>query len=197
MVWLSQHIANKLEHNIQHLINSRRQLHIQNQCNRHLLKLKHNNIRIYANDSAGNINTAIAYFTIDNTAPTSTIVSPTARYYNSNFTVNATITDSSPILSVQYRYENSTINSSWFGLANTSLTNWNTTFNISSIADGNYTFRVNATDIYSNSNTTTALDIAVDKTKPTLQIILPANATYPSTSRALETIANEPISQWT
>lgn len=67
--------------------------------------------------------------------------------------INVTANDSgSTVANVTFRYENSTSNGSWTNMTNLNGLLWNGTFNTSSIADGNYNIRINATDAQTDSN---------------------------------------------
>lgn len=105
----------------------------------------------------------------DTTNPDITINTPSASSWNkADFIVNATVTDASTLSAVEYRYENSTANGTWTAMSNPSGNYWNATFNISSVGDGNYTFRINATDAGGNSNSTETVFTYVDDTNPTI-----------------------------
>ena len=120
---------------------------------------------INCTDVNGTVNSSSRTITIDTTSPGVVITSPAASSWHvSNFVINVTATANT----VKYRYENSTANSSWTNLSNTTLTAWNVTFNVSAVADGNYTIRINATDDIGNSNTTVTRLLYVDDTNPSI-----------------------------
>jgi PGF-pre-PGF domain-containing protein len=115
-------------------------------------------------DVNGTNQSNIQTLTIDTSNPTITIDYPAADgWYNADFTVNVTATANT----VKYRYENSSENSSWISLENLTASAWNVTFN-SSIGDGNFTIRINATDEAGNDNTTETVFIWLDTTNPTI-----------------------------
>ncbi len=127
-------------------------------------------IKIFANDTAGNMNNSVNItFFVDLNNPNVTINSPASnRYYNSNFVINATVADAQTITSVQYRFENSSTNGAYTALSQRG-DYWNVTFDASSVSNGNYTFRINATDASNNQNTSvTVTNVAIDTINPTL-----------------------------
>jgi len=91
--------------------------------------------------------------TADTTQPSTTINSPSASTYTSNFVINATATDGVELSTVQYRWESLTQNGSWVNLTNSASNFWTGTFSVSTLSNGDYTFRINATDASGNSNT--------------------------------------------
>ncbi len=120
----------------------------------------------------------------DTTNPSVTINSPSStHYYNASFVINATVTDDVAVNTVQYRYENSTTNGTYTAMSQ-SGSYWNATFDVTSVSNGNYTFRINATDTSNNQNTTvTVTNIALDTINPQLTITLPINNSNHSTSK--------------
>lgn len=120
---------------------------------------------INCTDANGTIASSSRILTI-NTTISVTINSPSANsWHNSDFTINATISGNPT--SVNYRWENSTANGTWTAMSNTTATLWNATFNISSVADGNYTIRINATSA-SATNSSETVFVYVDDTNPTI-----------------------------
>ncbi|MBI4139944.1 hypothetical protein HY483_03200, partial [Candidatus Woesearchaeota archaeon] len=137
------------------------------------------NWSVLAYDKAGNSNQSVAYnfsTETDITAPTVSITNPsTGSGITANFLINTTITDSFTVTSVQYRYENTTSNSSW-NIMTQNGNFWTATFNITQSGDGNFTIRINATDDSTNSNTTvTTTSIIIDTVNPTITLNSPAN----------------------
>ncbi len=128
-----------------------------------------NTIRIYANDTANNVNSSSVNFTIqlDNVAPNVTIVSPLNITYNaSSFPLNFTITiDENG--SAMYTLDDGVNNITMSG--NESQI-WGTSFNASnaSLDDGNYIFRAIANDTAGNFNRTQNVTFSVDTTAPNL-----------------------------
>ncbi len=132
------------------------------------------NITVNATNSTGAVvsNATITGVTIDNTAPTVSVVSPvTSTWYDENFTVSVNVTETNDISSVSYRVLNSTGSNvtGWKSLTlNSSL--YNGTFDIISQDDAaNYTFEFNATDNFGNSNSTVNLSgVHIDDTNPAI-----------------------------
>ena len=99
-------------------------------------------------------------------APSVTFYAPAAGWKKTNFTVNASASDNTGVQNVSYRLENATFASSWFALQQAEGF-WTADHDITAVADGNYTLRINATDPTGNSNATvTAGIIAIDDTLP-------------------------------
>jgi len=126
------------------------------------------------NDSQVESNTTFNVTVIENTSPTVTINLPANAWYNADFEVNATVSDAgSGVSTVQYRWENASPNGAWTDMAHQGGNYWNATFDVTSMADGNYTIRINATDNAANSNTTvntTGYLIGIDNTAPALTV---------------------------
>ncbi|MEK6978367.1 MAG: Ig-like domain-containing protein, partial [Candidatus Hydrothermarchaeota archaeon] len=137
-------------------------------------------VRIFANDSLGNMNSsAVQYFTVsvDTTPPTVTVTSPTnATYASTNTSLNVSANEAISVW--QYSLN---------GAANVSFTP-NTTL---TAAEGANTIAVTANDTSGNRNTTTVY-FTVDTTPPTVQITSPTNTTYASTSVWANVTLNEP-----
>ena len=116
--------------------------------------------------------------TIDNTPPQVNITYPQNNsVWRQNVTFNITINDEHPDYSTyKYNLSNSTWNSGWLTLQNTSLTDWFTTLNTSLYKDGAYKFEVIANDIRDNSNNTESITVKFDNTNPE---VTPYPTTYP------------------
>ncbi len=123
--------------------------------------------------SSGNITSFSRYAPFGNLLAGSIIIHSPANTSNhtSNFLINATAENAS---FVSYRYENSTTNSSWISMSNPTGDFWNATFNISSVADGRYTLRINASD-GAVDNTTATITFNIDTTAPLVYI---ANSSF-------------------
>ncbi len=114
----------------------------------------------------------------DTIAPRVAINAPTAGLsINSSTLLNATITDIGSFIdnsSIYWRYENSTTNSTWYQMSNNTKINVSTvdfgfTINTTLIADGNYTLRINASDLAVAPNANTSITVAglvFDYTQP-------------------------------
>jgi hypothetical protein len=86
----------------------------------------------------------------DTNAPNIALLTPeNASWNNANFILKADITDATGINDslVFYRFEELTPNGTWTSMSNTTETEFNTTIDISSFTDGEYTLRFNTTDI--------------------------------------------------
>ena len=113
-----------------------------------------------------------------NMAPQITINNPANNtLQNPNILVNATIFSNTSLIKVaNFRYENSTYNSSWFAMTeNDSINNlWYYSFNATNLVDGNYTIRVHANNSLGTSNES-AVTIILDRSPPIVNIV----STYP------------------
>jgi len=118
----------------------------------------------------------------DTEAPTISVSIPaTGTWYKSSFTITANVTDATGVNSLNgtwYRVENQSAGAIYAILNWTQMTNstfnstsdvYTATFTISSIPDGNYSFRFNASDLSARVNTTINVsNIFIDDTPPTL-----------------------------
>jgi hypothetical protein len=138
-------------------------------------------IRVNATDTALTPNNGTANVTgyligIDTSPPTIVINTPTPGWYSTNITVNATVTDAGSgvnVSNVRFKWDGT-----WQAMSRIAGTDfWNATFDITGVAEGNYTIRVNATDNVTNANSSTVTDVAIDKTKPTFAITTTTNYT--------------------
>jgi len=135
------------------------------------------NVKCYYNDTNSDTADANRTITIDTAQPTGSITTPSNNsWHNANFLINASVTGTPA--TVQYRYENSTTNGSWTSMTNPSGNYWNATFDISAVANGNYTIRINATDAVGNSNTTLNVFIWVDTTSPSITFSCSPTSVY-------------------
>jgi len=106
----------------------------------------------------------------DDIPPEITINTPTPGFwYIGNITVNATVTDVyTGVKDVQFRWENNTANGPWVTMNRVAGTDYyEATFDITTVADGTYMIRVNATDNATNEATNVTSNISVDNTSPT------------------------------
>jgi len=105
----------------------------------------------------------------DDIPPEITINTPTPGWYIGNITVNATVTDVyTGVKDVQFRWENNTANGPWVTMNRVAGTDYyEATFDITTVADGTYMIRVNATDNATNEATNVTSNIGVDNTSPT------------------------------
>ncbi len=137
-----------------------------------------NNITVWANDSVGNINATVRYWTRDTDAPDITIDTPANQSYSQIFVwANVTLDQATDWCGYSMN-----------GTANVSMSNDSITHYFANISAGegqqNITFWCN--DTLGNMNVTSVVLFRFDVTFPTdLSIVLPVNITYPSTSRTL------------
>ncbi|MDI6889065.1 MAG: DNRLRE domain-containing protein [Methanocellales archaeon] len=113
---------------------------------------------------------------VDTIPPNVTINTPTLGWYSANFTVNATATDNVGVNTVRFRWENISAQGIWQPMIRQAGTDyWTATFDISTVADGNYTIRVNATDNSTNEGTQTVAEIGIDTTPPIIANLQPTD----------------------
>jgi len=100
------------------------------------------NVKVYANDTYNNINSAIVYFSVDTSAPTVTIISPENKTYNiqNNIQLNYTATDNVAVDKCWYAFNGGT-NTSLPGCSNST---------ISVGTDGSYPLHIYANDTGGN-----------------------------------------------
>ncbi|NOR48498.1 MAG: PGF-pre-PGF domain-containing protein [Methanosarcinaceae archaeon] len=123
------------------------------------------NVTVYANDSAGNLNSSIVYFLIDTISPIATFVSPTPAD-NSNLSqnyidINVTVTEDNLKNVTTYIYNGTGLVTS---IVNASLPYYN---NITGLADGTHYINATAYDFAGHSNFTETRTILLDTTSPT------------------------------
>ncbi len=129
-------------------------------------------------DLASNTNSTGSYrYIVDTTVPALSVVSPANKTYANTpyLLVNVSGTDVNYNITVFQLFNSS-------GLLNTTNVTSNTT-NFTNLADGNYTFIVNVTDLAGNRNTTGNYTYVVDTTTPLVsyQGTTPANSSFVST----------------
>jgi len=151
-----------------------------------------NTILVYANDSAGNLNSSQVNFTVDSDAPGSlTYVVPTiadnTRVSRGWYAVNLTFTDNNPDtcdLEVGgTNYSMDRVGSSCF-------------INKTSQADGTYNYKVYVTDLGGNVGQSTPRTIILDRVNPEISILSPINTAYAGASIDLNVSSNEDIHTW-
>ncbi len=128
------------------------------------------NVRIYANDSAGNFNTSSISFTIDTINPGINITSPinNTNTTNTQINVNYTASDINGLSSCWYT------NSS--GLSNVTLANCGTNITGITWPEGINNITIYINDTFGNVNLS-RVTFTVDTIKPSIQITYPSNNT--------------------
>jgi large repetitive protein len=137
-------------------------------------------VLVQATDDAGNAaNSTQLTITVDTTSPSSTIVSPVTGLNTTDETpeLSFNVSDNFAFLIAYIIYVDGS-NTASGTVANGSLTY----ANLSALANGTHTVRVQATDEANNSVNSTAVSITVDTTTPTATISVPSNATNTSDS---------------
>ncbi|MFH0711498.1 MAG: Ig-like domain-containing protein [Candidatus Aenigmatarchaeota archaeon] len=123
-------------------------------------------------DNGGNVKSNSTTFYSDNYPPSVSITSPTSgAVVKGLLNLTATVTDaSSGIKLAQFRWENSSYGN-WTNMS-CSGTTCNGNLNTSTLAEGNYTLKINVTD-NGDLSTTTSVSIVVDNIIPNIIIIKP------------------------
>ena len=131
-----------------------------------------------------------ALLSLDTTPPNVTINIPAPKWYITNITVNATVNDTgSGVSTVRYRWENISDNGIWQDMTYRGDDYWNATFDVSTVADGNYTIRINATDNFTNYNATqNVTNVGVEAWPPIAFNETPANGTYTNDATPLVSV---------
>ncbi|MBW2632355.1 MAG: PGF-pre-PGF domain-containing protein, partial [Deltaproteobacteria bacterium] len=156
-----------------------------------------NNVTVYANDSAGNVGSAMVNFTIDTIPPTApTIDVPgdgetlTSAYTWVNGTTSADTTNVTVYVNGSIKFDSVAVSANIFNISNVPLG-----------ADGSREINVSAIDAAGNVNTTNATVIVTvdDIFAPTLTISSPLegyNYNTNTTSLNVTVTANENITAW-
>jgi hypothetical protein len=137
-----------------------------------------NSIVVWANDTAGNLNSSSVYFTVD-TPPSISIASPQNTTYTAAL-IDLNVSADRAVVTWLYSLN---------GAANISFTP-NTTI---TGAEGSNNLRVWANDSTGNWGTSTVY-FTVDTTPPTIAVTSPANTTYSTATIDLTWSADEPLS---
>jgi len=145
------------------------------------------NVRVYANDTAGNMGeSTLIYFSVDTTPPTITILSPVSSTYSSS------------VISLTFSVSEET---SWIGYTldeqNNITISGNTTISIAS--EGAHKIVVYANDTVGNMGKSAEIYFTVyfpsiDTTPPTITITSPQEKTYSTSEVDLTFTINEPVS---
>ncbi len=124
-----------------------------------------------ARDAATNEGTSAAVnVTIDNTAPTVSITSPTGGYVQGTVQITATASDTNGVKQVEFFVDGTSI-----GVDTNGADGWSVSWNTTTYADGSYSLTAKATDNAGHESTSTPASVTVDNTAPTVSITSPAN----------------------
>ena len=132
-------------------------------------------IRIFANDTEGNMNSAETItFTIDTTAPSVVIQNPTATTYSSSqVDINVTVSDVTSSVDTVLAEIDDTVNITLV------LYGGNLYFNDTQVfSDGSHTIRIFANDTEGHMNSTESITFTIDASGPSVVIQNPLAATY-------------------
>lgn len=135
------------------------------------------NVSVRATDSAGNVNeTTFAEVFIDGTKPSVTITRPPVNSSVSGAVLfNASVTDAVGIGAVLFNVSNSTngnVTPLITGVTSSSVgSQFNATFNTSTIPDGFYNISVQANDLVNNVNASQFVSVLIDNTPPIITFL--------------------------
>jgi len=147
-----------------------------------------NNWTVYVNDSAGNENSSIVYFTLDTTDPIATLgINPVANLNRSNSSTTFDIKCSDNLGPISHAKLYGNWSGGWHAnYTNTSFIN-NSWFNttVTGISDGIYLWGVYCNDSAGNSNWTTNRTLTIDTTAPVITLPHYTNATLKKNTEQL------------
>ncbi len=154
-------------------------------------------IRVYANDSAGNVGYSEVWFTVDTRGPNIYFVPPTpgdnqAIDYNWTY-INITTDEDASIAILEFDFNNGTVLN--FTMNQNNPRNW--WYNVTDLQDGTYYYRVHANDTFGNWNTTAWRTVRISVGAPAINIISPENKTYKDSNYIqLNVTVNKEVSAW-
>ncbi|MBW2974170.1 DNRLRE domain-containing protein, partial [Candidatus Woesearchaeota archaeon] len=132
----------------------------------------HYQVRVYANDSEGNIgyNNTHYNITLDRSPPSIYLKSPSNNTWGTeNITFYYNVTDTHSIISNCSIVINGTVN-----ITNKTITEGQTlSLNVNNFADGHHSWHVNCTDFLGNTNSSQIRVIKTDRTGPSAVLNLP------------------------
>jgi hypothetical protein len=136
-------------------------------------------VRIYANDTVGNMNSSeVVFFTVDTTPPSVVINSPmNMSYAASSVTINATVTDLTSTVSTVLAEIDGTYN-----VTLVKQSNYYVNDTVSFTPDGSHHVRIFANDTVGNTNLSQIVHFTVDTTSPYLISYSPTNHTFQLTN---------------
>jgi hypothetical protein len=142
------------------------------------------NVTVYANDSVGNLNSSIIYFTVDTTPPNVNIVAPT----------NTTITDDTPLLNATF---GEVVNNTWYSVdggpnSTISTGTTNLTVNLTTLSDGLHNVTVYANDSVGNLNSSIRY-FTIDTGAPAITLVSPTNTSTTDTTPLLNATFGEVV----
>ena len=145
-------------------------------------------VRVYANDTSGNMGSSIVFFSVDTIPPTITILSPSSSTYTTP-DISLIFSVNEPSTAYIYNLD---------GGSNVSISGNST---LTGLSEGNHDLILYASDNYGNEGTSNTVSFSVqfpivDTTPPVITIISPQQTTYSTSELALTFIINEPVS-WT
>jgi hypothetical protein len=124
--------------------------------------------KVYAEDLAGNLNSMLANtFTVDTTAPTTSITTPADNSSSNSSTVALSGASADTNLST------TTISVDGGSFVATGGTAASWTYSATGLSEGAHTFQTQATDLGGNTGTSSVVHVTVDATNPTVSVTSP------------------------
>ena len=142
-----------------------------------------------ARDAATNEGTSAAVnVTIDNTAPTVSITSPTGGYVQGTVQITATASDTNGVKQVEFFVDGTSI-----GVDTNGADDWSVDWDTSEGLDGEHTLKAVATDTAGNS-AEHSITVTVDNSRPDVSFITPVDLQTVAGMVSIEASASDPHS---
>ena len=142
-----------------------------------------------ARDAATNEGTSAAVnVTIDNTAPTVSITSPTGGYVQGTVQITATASDTNGVKQVEFFVDGTSI-----GVDTNGADGWSVDWDTSEGLDGEHTLKAVATDTAGNS-AEHSITVTVDNSRPDVSFITPVNLQTVAGMVSIKASASDPHS---
>ncbi len=150
-----------------------------------------------ATDRSGNTTySAGVSVIVDNTAPTTAVLVPSAgsALRGASATLDASASDNIALSSVQYVLTGGALNKSVIATATLYYFGWAATWNTTTVPDGTYTLQSLATDKAGNTKYSAGVSVIVDNTAPTTAVLKPVAGAKLKGSTSLKASASDNIS---
>ncbi len=133
------------------------------------------NITVYANDSLGNLNSSVIYFTVDSVKPTITLISPADNHQNSsaNQSLIFNATDMTNMSCTLYMDNESSFSDTSVSTNTNVQPGINTTLNGNNLLNRTYSWYVNCTDAAGNQNGSVTRQLTIDQVPPAITVVTP------------------------
>ncbi len=146
--------------------------------------------------SSGTAYSAPVPVTVDNTAPTTAVVIPSAgtALRGTGSVLDASASDNVSVKSVQFVISGGAYSKSVIATGSPTYYGYLATWNTGSVPDGNYTLQSLATDEAGNSTYSPSISISVDNTPPATAVTSPVNGKTLTGTATLKASATDNIS---